>query len=129
MQFLFYLLVQLLAYGLEIAIFFFLTIGQQFQPTTAQITCKLGAGAFGFFMHHNVTFYSRSEASQVWSAARYCLILGFNIPLSTWILKHLLEVIPSVGLSKFIADVACVVITYLFVKKYVFSTSSTKKRI
>lgn len=119
-QFLRYLLVQLVAYFLDIGGFILLFSQANFEPILANAVSKIVAGIFAFIAHRKFTFQVADSASNVQQWLRYFVLLTLNIPLSTLVLGIALWVVPATVLAKFIGDAVCVAITYTLSKRLVF---------
>ncbi len=118
-----YTAIQFLAYGIDMITFFLVLSMEAVDPIFANVMAKLIAGFFAFIAHRNFTFLAANNVSPRGQAIKYFLLLGFNIPLSSAILVFLLIFFPEPVLAKFIADVICVGLTYLFSKYVIFKIS------
>jgi len=126
MTFFRYLLIQVVAYGIDMGIFVTAIEAEMFTPFGANILGKLAAGTFAFVAHRHFTFRSGSQQPQHQQAIRYVMLLAMNVPLSSAALWMTLAVMKSTVLAKVLADAICVAITFWTSKTYVFSG---KKRI
>lgn len=120
MRFLRYVLIQGLAYGIDMGGFFLLLTHMAMAPLTANIISKVLAGVFAFFAHRSFTFEVAHEGGKMQQAVKYFVLLGLNIPLSSATLALVLWVIPYPVAAKFIADVIGIFITYWLSKRFVF---------
>lgn len=122
MQFVRYLLVQVLAYGLDMGGFVLLFAHFDIEPLLANMVSKVLAGVFAFGAHRRFTFgvAETSKKTKVQQGVRYFALLALNIPLSALVLGVMLLVIPMAVVAKFIADMICVVLTYWLSKRLVF---------
>ncbi|AAY94696.1 GtrA family protein [Pseudomonas protegens] len=129
MQFVRYLVIQVLAYGLDMGGFVLLFSHFGVDPLLANVICKLLAGVFAFIAHRSFTFGVVETAGRLQQAVRYFALLALNIPLSALVLSGMLWLIPMAIAAKFVADVICVFLNYGLSKRYVFqgeSASQTK---
>lgn len=120
MKFVRYIVVQILAYGLDIGGFL---VGCYFfgdRPIVANIIGKIVAGVFAFFAHRNFTFGVAHAGKKSQQVTMYFLLLALNVPISSAVLSIVLLVISPPILAKFIADAVCVVSNYWISKKFVF---------
>jgi putative flippase GtrA len=120
MQFIRYLLVQVIAYGIDMGGFIFLSINFEFNPLFANSISKIFAGLFAFFSHSKFTFEVSNEASYKKQFFRYFSLLALNLPISAFILSIVLLVVPNAVAAKFIADLIVILFTYWLSKSYVF---------
>lgn len=120
MQFVRYLLVQVLAYGLDMGGFVLLFGHFGVEPLIANIVGKILAGVFAFVVHRHFTFEVAEQGTSRQQGVRYFVLLGLNIPLSALVLDVVLRVIPIVVAAKFVADVISVIFTYWLSKRVVF---------
>ncbi|MDH1147169.1 GtrA family protein [Pseudomonas mosselii] len=120
MRFFRYLLVQVLAYAVDLGGFALLVNGWGTNPLLANTIGKVLAGLFAFVAHRQFTFGVTTASSRSRQALRYFALLALNIPLSALILSALLWALPMPLVAKFIADVACVFLTYWLSKRFVF---------
>jgi putative flippase GtrA len=120
MQFIRYLLVQVLAYGVDMGGFILLFAHFELDPLVANTTSKVLAGLFAFVTHRSFTFGVAEDVVKVQQAVRYFALLALNIPFSALVLGAMLWVIPMAVIAKFVADMICVVLTYWLSKRFVF---------
>lgn len=120
MRFVRYVMVQLVAYGLDMGGFLLLITWLAMEPVTANIIGKVLAGLFAFVAHRSFTFGVAGTSGTRQQALRYFTLLALNIPLSTLLLSVLLWLIPFAVVAKFIADVVLVLLTYWLSKRFVF---------
>lgn len=123
MRFARYLLVQVLAYGLDMGGFMLLFMHFGVRPVMANVVGKVLAGLFAFVAHRSFTFGVQGVDGAGRQGVRYFMLLALNIPLSALVLAALLKVIPMAVVAKFSADVICVCLTYWLCKKFVFFSS------
>lgn len=119
MQFVRYVLVQVLAYGVDMGAFIVLLQSLDLDPLVANLIGKILAGLFAFAVHRSFTF-GLDKAGTLQQAVRYFTLLALNIPLSAAVLAAMLWVIPLAIVSKLAADVVCVFLTYWLTKRFVF---------
>jgi len=115
-----YLLVQIVAYGLDLGTFEALVRNGIASPVAANLIGKLPAGLFAFVAHRWFTFGAHGSGRAPHEAARYFALLAVNAPLSSLILALLLLVIPHPTAAKILADVISVGLTFLVTKHFVF---------
>lgn len=120
MRFLRYLIVQVLAYGIDMGGFIFLSTYLHVHPLAANVASKILAGVVAFVAHRGFTFRLSGTDRKGEQAVRYFVLLGLNVPMSAAILWLMLHVIPHNVLAKFVTDVMCVFLTYWLSKKFVF---------
>ena len=126
-QFARYLLVQVLAYGLDMGGFILLFVYFGVEPVIANIVGKILAGGFAFVVHRRFTFGVVETGNVGQQGVRYFVLLALNIPLSVMVLDVVLRVIPVVVAAKFVADVISVIFTYWLSKRIVFASGDSKK--
>ena len=124
-----YTAIQFLAYGIDMSTFFFALSIEAIGPISANVIAKIIAGFFAFIAHRNFTFLSANNVSPRGQAIKYFLLLGLNIPVASVILIFLLMFFSEPVLAKFIADVICVGLTYLFSKYVVFKSPSKPAKL
>lgn len=120
MQFARYLLVQVLAYGLDMGGFILLFAHFDIEPLLANVVSKILAGLFAFVAHRSFTFGVAEPDIKVQQGMRYFALLAMNVPLSALVLGVILWGIPMAVVAKLIADMICVVLTYWLSKRFVF---------
>lgn len=120
MRFFRYMMIQLLAYMIDMGSFLVLFSALTLNPIAANVTAKVAGGLFAFIAHRNITFRSNHKRDKAWQARRYLLLCLFNIPLSSMLLLVLLTCMPYTVLAKFMADVAYVLFNYWINKTFVF---------
>jgi putative flippase GtrA len=90
-------------------------------PIPANMLAKFAAGLFAFVAHRQFTFGVAKGNAVKGQAIRYFILLALNIPVASAILALLLMWITEPAAAKFIADVACVGLTYLTSKHFIFT--------
>jgi putative flippase GtrA len=127
-----YLLVQLVAYGLDFGCFIAILEATVAGPVAANVTAKILAGLFAFMAHRGYTFQVRAGGGIVSHALKYCVLLAFNVPISSTLLAGLLLVMKNAAAAKVLADAMSVGVTFLLTKHVVFarlrSTTDTSPR-
>ena len=123
MIFIRYVLIQVIAYILEMGVFIILIKSSLLGLLFANVGAKLTAGISAFVMHRKFTFKSDQSGSLEKQAIRYFLLLSINIPISSAVLSLIFGWIGSPELAKFISDLICLVLTYIVSKKLVFIRS------
>jgi putative flippase GtrA len=121
MRFLRYLLVQVLAYGLDMGGFILLFTRFGIDPLVANMVGKMMAGLFAFVAHRSFTFGVAEAGGKIQQGVRYLALLAVNIPFSALALSATLWVTSMAVAAKFLADVICVLLTYWLSKRFVFS--------
>ncbi|MDE2422946.1 MAG: GtrA family protein [Betaproteobacteria bacterium] len=121
MTFLRYIVIQLLAYGIDMGMFWLMLFVAMIEPVGANVVAKLLAGIFAFVSHRHVTFRVAGGVNAQVQAIRYFVLLAMNLPFASVILALLLHWISGPFVAKFIADVICVGLTYLLSKYFVFA--------
>lgn len=120
MTFLRYIIIQLLAYSIDVGLFLVIL---KFAPPNllfANVLAKLSAGIFAFVAHRNFTFHIRESSAARQQAVRYFLLLALNIPLASAILALLVLWVSKPLAAKFMADIFCVALTYGVSKYFIF---------
>lgn len=125
MRFTRYLLVQVVAYGLDMGGFVLLFTYFDVHPLLANVIGKVLAGLFAFVAHQSFTFGVAAAGGTRRRAVRYFTLLALNIPLSALILSAMLWVIPMTVVAKFAADAIGVLLTYWLSKRFVFLSGDT----
>lgn len=115
-----YVLIQLIAYAIDLGAFVLIVNTGLSGPILANISSKLAAGAFAFVCHRNFTFSANRHGDRWNQAVRYLILLGLNIPLTTILLGLAMMWIDNVTVAKIFADVAGVAITFCISKAFVF---------
>lgn len=120
MRFMRYIMVQLVAYGLDMGGFLLLMTWLAMEPLAANVIGKILAGLFAFVAHRSFTFGVTGTSGTRRQALRYFTLLALNIPLSTLLLSVILWVISHAAAAKFIADIILVLLTYWLSKRFIF---------
>ena len=146
MTFLRYLLIQVLAYGIDMGLFLSI-LHLDFNwdgPILANVVSKLAAGCFAFVAHRNFTFAVEGSGFARSQAARYFLVLAVNVPVASAILGLFLILLPLVvnvpmvsailGLillwiplpvvAKFLSDIVCVSLSYILSKHFIYKVQT-----
>jgi putative flippase GtrA len=118
-----YLGVQVVAYGIDMGGFLLLSI--VWPPLPANVASKIAAGIFAFIAHRRITFKVHGDGDGHKQLLKYALLLGLNIPLSSGLLAVLLHWISPAALAKLISDVACVGLTFLLSRHFVFTRTKS----
>jgi len=124
-----YVLVQLVAYGVDFGSFLLVLAALPIGPLVANVVGKLAAALFAFALHRRYTFIGAAEGSRGRQGVLYFLLLGLNIPLSSAVLAVLLPMFPLPAAAKFASDVICVALTYLISKHLVFVRRNGKAQV
>lgn len=120
MRFARYLAVQIAAYGVDLGCFLLGTTSG-FGALGSNAFGKTIAGLFAFIVHRGFTFGLAREHHRLSQAARYFGLLALNIPVSSLLLRAVLNAGVSATVAKVAADVLCVLLTYWISKKFVFA--------
>lgn len=115
-----YVLIQLIAYAIDLGAFVLMVNTGLSGPIIANISSKLVAGAFAFVCHRNFTFSANRHGARWNQAVRYVILLSLNIPLTTILLGLAMLWIDNVTVAKVCADVVGVAITFWISKALVF---------
>lgn len=116
-----YVAIQLLAYGIDMGLFFIVLKSGLSGPIMANVLAKLAAGIFAFIVHRSFTFRVTNSSAIKHQAIRYFVLLALNIPVSSAILASLLVWVATPVVAKFIADIICVALTYTLSKYFIFT--------
>ena len=116
-----YLLVQIVAYCVDLGTFQALVATELAGPVIANLAGKLPAGIFAFLAHRRFTFRVGSAARIHREAIKYFVLLAVNAPLSSLILAGLLAFVTPVILAKVLADVLSVGLSFTLTKYVVFA--------
>ena len=126
MTFLRYIIIQLLAYCIDLGTFLIaLNIGV-FGAIFSNLVAKFSAGIFAFIAHRHFTFRVAGNSAKRNQALRYFMLLVINIPASSVIMALILMWLQGPIFAKFIADVISVSLTYLLSKRFIFTLTSQK---
>ena len=115
-----YVLVQLVAYGIDLGGFYALISTTVIGPLPANVGGKIAAGLFAFFAHRRFTFNVQEETGKVTQAVRYFILLAVNVPMSSLILAGMLLIITDPVPAKICSGVASVGLSFLLTKYLVF---------
>lgn len=127
MQFVRYVLVQVITYGVDMGGFILLFSCFGVGPLLANMVSKVLSGFLAFVVHRSFTFGVAEAGIKVQQAVRYFALLTLNIPLSAQVLGIMLWVIPMAVAAKLVADMICVFLTYWLSKRFVFLGSDAVK--
>lgn len=125
MTFVRYLLIQVVAYAIDMGVFILSMEALLFGALSANVLAKICAGVFAFICHQRFTFAVQGQASQPF---KYFSLLMINIPLASGLLALCLLLIENAIAAKFIADVACVALTYVLCKYFIFTEADLSKK-
>ncbi|WP_133512430.1 GtrA family protein [Candidatus Thiosymbion oneisti] len=123
MIFLHYLLVQVVAYAIDMGTFLLVFYSGMLGALGSNVMGKVIAGLFAFVTHQVSTFHVPRHARKAHQALRYFILLGINVPLSSVVLALVLQLLDYATLAKFVSDAICVSLTFWISKKWVFSFS------
>jgi putative flippase GtrA len=122
--FLRYLIIQAIAYAIDMGLFVALLYSSPLDAFFSNILSKIAAGIFAFLVHQNFTFRVDKSNKNKTQAIRYFILLGLNVPISSMVLSSLLHVVEMAIAAKFMSDVFCVLLSFYVSKKWVFPSSS-----
>ncbi|WP_038364544.1 GtrA family protein [Bosea sp. UNC402CLCol] len=122
-----YVLVQLIAYGLDIGTFALLVERLGTAPLPANICAKGVAGCFAFCTHRYVTFGGAAEAGVGGQALRYVLLLAANSLASSALLVLFLHAMTSLVVAKIAADVILIAVSFSLSKWVVFRSAQPRR--
>ena len=128
MTFIRYVIIQLLAYVVDMMGFLLILKLEIFGPIIANLIGKTAAGTFAFIAHRNYTFGTNNRADRKRQAIRYFSILAINVPFSTGILGIFLTWITEPVIAKILADCIVVALSYLLSKHFIFTGLSESNR-
>jgi putative flippase GtrA len=121
--FVIYVVVQIVAYGLDFGLFWVLASHAVANPIIANVAGKVLAGIFAFGAHKTLTFRASASGRTSHEALRYFLLLLVNIPLSSGLLTVWLWFAPTYA-AKIAADVMGLGITFVLVRMTVFGIAA-----
>lgn len=116
-----YVLIQLLAYCVDLGGFLLMLKSGVLRPLSANVVSKAAAGLFAFVAHRRFTFRAHEHRNAHRQAIRYFLLLGINIPLSSGLLLLAMHWISHPTVAKVFADMVGVFLTYWISKLFVFT--------
>lgn len=122
-----YILVQLIAYVLEISCFAIALSYFGFEIIGANLVSKLFAGFFAFFAHRKFTFSGAESSNGIFQAFKYFTLLSLNIPASSILISLCVMLSPNPIIAKFVSDSICIVVTFIVSKKIIFTSRSFSK--
>src|ERR1700741_65305 len=85
-----YIGVQVVAYGIDLGVFFALYRMEVAGPVVANLCAKVAAGLFAFFVHRAFTFRVQGPQGRGGHALKYFTLLALNAPMSSAILAGLM---------------------------------------
>ena len=120
-----YIVVQLLAYCLDVGTFAAIVTLTDLAAPYANICAKVAAGTFAFFAHRHVTFEA-AEHGRLWDQmARYAALLLANSFASSALLAVILLVLPHPLAAKVLSDVALTAVSFGLSKTFIFRRHQT----
>lgn len=122
-----YVAVQLVAYAIDMG-GFLLLVALQVAPLPANVVAKIVAGGFAFLVHRGFTFCVAGTDRSAHQLLRYALLLAINVPVATTLLALLLPWLQPPALAKFVADAACVALSFLATRHLVFRSGASKSQ-
>jgi putative flippase GtrA len=121
-----YILVQCIAYGIDIGSFYVLTHSICPDVLIANVLGKALAGTFAFIAHRHVTFVAQQRESILLQIAKYTAAIIANSILASFLLMMINMVLPNVLISKLISDVISVGLSFFIAKSFVFRPRRTE---
>lgn len=121
MTFVRYVVIQLLAYGIDMGLFLAVLKSGLSEPIAANVIAKLAAGIFAFVVHRTFTFRANNKSATKHQAIRYFLLLALNVPIASAVLAIILILIAEPAAIKFISDIVCVALSCEVDKHFVFT--------
>jgi putative flippase GtrA len=116
-----YVIIQLLAYGIDMGFFLSVLKSGLSGPIAANVIAKLAAGVFAFAVHRTFTFRVEDNSATKHQAIRYFLLLALNVPIASAVFAIILILIAEPAVIKLISDIASVAFSY-GMDKYFVST-------
>lgn len=117
-----YVLIQVLAYGLEFAAFWLvLRLGGEALVGPANVAGKALAGLFAFVAHRLFTFPGEQRRGVAAQAALYVGSLALNAALGTLLLLGLLQLGLPAAPAKLVSDTVMIVLTFLVSRHVIFA--------
>lgn len=120
MMFVRYLIIQVIAYGVDMGVFLAFVYLGNLGPIISNAIGKIAAGIFAFLSHRSYTFRLDKAKHSGKQMFRYILLLGLNVPISSVVLAIVLYVIDYPVIAKIISDVVIVMFTFWVSKTWVF---------
>ena len=116
-----YIVIQLLAYGMDMGMFLIISKSELSGPIFANVLAKLAAGIFAFIVHRNFTFRVADSSAITHQAFRYFTLLALNVPVASAVFALLLLWITEPAVNKFISDVVCISMSCELNKHFIFT--------
>ena len=120
MTFVRYLVIQVIAYGLDMGVFLAFVYTGLLGPVMSNALAKVAAGAFAFVTHRSFTFRLDKGKHSGRQMLRYIMLLALNVPLSSIVLGMVLFAVSHAVVAKIISDIIVVSFTYWLSKTWVF---------
>lgn len=117
-----YIIVQMLAYGIDMGVFLLAVSVVGVGPLPANIVSKVCAGFFAFLMHRQFTFRLQESQYDRTQPLKYFLLLGLNVPLATVLLWFVLTLISHAVIAKVLSDIAIIFINFMLSRHWVYRT-------
>lgn len=128
MTFLRYLVIQVLAYGIDMGSFLLVLHLGGAGPIVANVVSKLAAGCFAFVAHRSFTFGIAGRGFVGRQAVRYFLVLAANVPIASAILGLILIWVPFPVIAKFLSDIVAVALSFALSKHFIFNAQTTSPK-
>lgn len=116
-----YILVQTLAYLVDMSTFLICLDWINLGVIYANILSKISAGFFAFFIQRKFTFKVNTNEKIGKQASLYFIFLFINIPIASVMLFLTVQLFSESIVAKFFADILCLGISYLLSKFFIFS--------
>jgi len=115
-----YVLIQILAYAMDMGGYVLCLLIGLTGPVVTNMLAKTSAGLFAFFAHRHLTFVSGARTDRTHQAVRYFILLGLNVPFASAALALLLVWVSAPVIAKLLSDVLSVGLTFWLSKNFVF---------
>jgi putative flippase GtrA len=116
-----YMVVQVVAYGLDLGIFYVLYRSGAAEPVVANLAGKVLSALFSFLAHRSFTFRIQGAKRGIGQAVRYFSLLALSAPISSAVLAGVLLLVSNVMAAKILSDVLCALLNFLLSKHLVFA--------
>lgn len=124
-----YLAVGAVVYFIDLASFMLLYGAAGAGPQFANISGKIAGAGAGFLLHKYVTYLDRQAGAMPGQAAKYLLLLGFNLLLSISLVFVFIDLLDlPVVAFRIVADVIVIACSYVGMRMLVFRTRGSKDR-
>lgn len=125
MTFFKYVVIQVLAYIIDMTSFLLVLNLEITGAIGANIFSKLAAGSFAFWMHRSFTFNSVKTGMVGSQGAKYFFLLAIMVLIASMTLSLIFMWLPIPIVAKFISDIILVGLSYSLAKYFIFYTPVT----